>query len=100
MVNINENYINYIQSNPKLVLPMDDLAVADTVTTGHYLTLDTPRSNNKKGFPSAPHPDAKWGSHKIYAHSTPVSPRPAASSTTSTYFPRAHEYPAVHWDIV
>ena len=42
MVNINENYINYIQSNPKLVRPMDDLAVADTGTTGHYLTLDSP----------------------------------------------------------
>ena len=41
MVNINEKYINYIQSNPKLVLPMYDLAVADTVTTGNYLTLES-----------------------------------------------------------
>ena len=48
MVNINENYINYIQSNPKLVLPMDDLTVADTGTTGHYLTLDSPCSNKQK----------------------------------------------------
>ena len=45
MVHINENYNNYIQSNPKLVLPMDVLAEADTGTTGHYLTLDSPCSN-------------------------------------------------------
>ena len=37
MVNINENYINYIQSIPKLALPMDNLAVADTGKTGHLL---------------------------------------------------------------
>ena len=35
IVNINENYINYIQSNPKLVLSVEDLAVADRGTTGH-----------------------------------------------------------------
>ena len=50
MVYINENYINYIQSNPKLVLPIDDLAVADTGTTVHYLTLDSPCSNKQRAF--------------------------------------------------
>ena len=50
MVNINENYINYIQYNPKLVLPMDDLSVAYTGTTGHYLTLDSPCINKQKAF--------------------------------------------------
>ena len=48
MVNINENYINYIQSNPKLVRPMDDLVVAETGTTGHYLTLDLPCNNKRQ----------------------------------------------------
>ena len=42
------NAHNNIQCNPKLVLPMDDLTVADMGTTGHYLTLDSPCSNNKK----------------------------------------------------
>ena len=41
MVNINENYINYIPPNPKLVLSMDNQAVADTGMTRHYLTLDS-----------------------------------------------------------
>ena len=35
IVNINENYINYIQSNPKLVRNVDEIAVAYTGTTGH-----------------------------------------------------------------
>ena len=39
IVNINENYINYIQSNPKLLLSVEDLELAFTGTTGHYLTL-------------------------------------------------------------
>ena len=42
IVNINENCINYIQSNPKLVLSVEDLEVADTGITGHYLTLNSP----------------------------------------------------------
>ena len=42
---MNENYINYIQSNPKLVQTVDDLAVADTRTTGNYLNLDSPCDN-------------------------------------------------------
>ena len=50
VVNINENYINYIQSNPKLVQPMDNLAVGDTGTTGHYLNLDLPCGNKKQAF--------------------------------------------------
>ena len=45
IININENYMNYIHSNPKLLLTMDDLSVADTETMGHYLTLDSPCSN-------------------------------------------------------
>ena len=40
IVNINENYIHYIQSNPKLVRNVDEIAVAYTGTTGHYLALD------------------------------------------------------------
>ena len=54
MVNINESYINYIQSNPKLVLPIDDLAVADTGTTGHYLNLDLPWRNKQKSVHPLP----------------------------------------------
>ena len=42
-----DNYINYIQSNSKLVQIVDDLAVSDTGTTGYYLTLDLP-CNNKQ----------------------------------------------------
>ena len=45
---MNENYINYIQSNPKLVLSVDDLAVADMGNMGHYRTLDSPCSNKQK----------------------------------------------------
>ena len=48
IVNINENYINYIQSNPKLVQTVNNLAVADTGTTGHYLTLDSPCNNKQQ----------------------------------------------------
>ena len=47
IVNINENYINYIQLNTKLEQPMDDLAAVDTGMTGHYLTLDL-QCNNKQ----------------------------------------------------
>ena len=54
MVDINEYYINYIQSNPKLVQPMDDLAVADTGTTGHYLPLDSPCSNKQQAVHPLP----------------------------------------------
>ena len=54
MVNMNENYINYIQSNPKLVIPMDELAIADTGMTGHYLTLDSPLSNKQKAVHPLP----------------------------------------------
>ena len=54
MVNINENYINYIQSNPKLVLSVEDLALADTGTTGHYLTLNSPCTNKRKAVHPLP----------------------------------------------
>ena len=49
-----KNYINYIQYNPKLVLPMHVLAVADKVTTGHYLTLDSPCDNKQKAVHPLP----------------------------------------------
>ena len=39
--------MNYIQYNPKLVQTMYKLAVVDTGTTGHYLTLDSPCDNKK-----------------------------------------------------
>ena len=48
IVNINEDYINYIQSNPKLVQTVDNLSVAYTGTTGHYLTLDSPCDNKQQ----------------------------------------------------
>ena len=48
MVNINENYINYIHSNTKIVRPMDDLAVAATRTAGHYLILDSTLNNKQQ----------------------------------------------------
>ena len=54
IVNINENYINYIKSNPKLVQPMYDLAVADTGTTGHYLTIDSPCKNKNRLYIFSP----------------------------------------------
>ena len=48
MVNINENYINCIQSNPKLVLLVEGLEVADTGTMGHYITLNSPCTKKRK----------------------------------------------------
>ena len=51
---MNENYINYIQYNPKLVLSVEDLEVVDTGTTGHYLTLNSPRSNKLKAVHPLP----------------------------------------------
>ena len=47
IVNTNENYINYIKSNPKVVQTVDELSVTDTGTTGHYLTLEFPRYNKQ-----------------------------------------------------
>ena len=43
--NINENYINYIKSNPKLVQTVDELAAADTGKTWNYPTFDFPCDN-------------------------------------------------------
>ena len=40
--------MNYIQSNPKLVQTMDNLAVAYTGTKGHYLTLESPCENKQQ----------------------------------------------------
>ena len=44
---MSENYINFIQSNPKLVQTVDGLAVEDTGTTVHYLTPNLPCDNKK-----------------------------------------------------
>ena len=44
---MNENYINYIQYNTKLVKKVDELAVAETGTTGHYMTLESPCDNKQ-----------------------------------------------------
>ena len=46
---INENYINCINYNPKLVKETDvgKCTVTDTVTTGHYMTLDSSYNNSK-----------------------------------------------------
>ena len=54
IVNMNENYINYIQYNPKIIQTVDDLAVADTGTTGHYLTLDSPCENKQQAVNPLP----------------------------------------------
>ena len=51
---MNENYINYIHYNPKLVQIVDGLAVADTGTTGHYLTLDLQCDNKRPDFHPLP----------------------------------------------
>ena len=45
---MNENYINHIQYNPKLVQTVDNPAVAETGTTEHYLTLDLPCDNKQQ----------------------------------------------------
>ena len=49
IVDINGNYINYINYNTKIVkeTDVDALEVIGTGTTGHYLTLDFPCDNNK-----------------------------------------------------
>ena len=44
---MNENYIDYIQYNPKIVQTVNDLAVEDTGTTVNYLSLDL-TCNNKQ----------------------------------------------------
>ena len=44
---MNESYINDINSNPKLVHTVDELSMADTGTTGNYLTLDLAYNNKK-----------------------------------------------------
>ena len=44
---MNENYINYIQSNIKLVQTVDELAVSDTETAGYCLTIDLPYDNKQ-----------------------------------------------------
>ena len=46
--------MNYIQSNPKLVLSVEDLEVADTGTTGHYLTLNSPCWKKRKAIHPLP----------------------------------------------
>ena len=45
IVGTNENDINYIHYNPKIVHTVDELSVADTGNKGYYLTLDSPCDN-------------------------------------------------------
>ena len=54
IVNIKENYISYIPSNTKLVQTMDNLSVAETGTTGSYLTLYSPCDNNQQAVHPIP----------------------------------------------
>ena len=54
IVNINENYINYIKSNPKLVQTVDELAVSDTGMTGNYLTLNLTCDNKQLAISPLP----------------------------------------------
>ena len=42
-----ENFINYIQYNPKLVQTVVETAVEDTRKTGNYPTLDSPCDNKQ-----------------------------------------------------
>ena len=51
---MNENYIHYIQSNTKLVQTVDELSVADTGTTGHYMTLDSTCDNKQQAIHPLP----------------------------------------------
>ena len=54
IVNMNENYNYYIHYNPKLVRPMDDLAVEDTGTTRYYITHDSPCNNRQQAVHPLP----------------------------------------------
>ena len=54
IVNINEHYINYIQSNPKLVQIVDELVVAYTGTTVHHITLDSTCDNKQLAISPLP----------------------------------------------
>ena len=47
IVDTNEKYINYINSNTKVVHTVDELSVSDTGMIGHYLTLDSPFDNKQ-----------------------------------------------------
>ena len=71
IVYTNENYINHINYNPKIVkeTDVDELAVADTGTTGYYLTLDSP-CDNKNCSNSTSHPHAERGNNHINPHET------------------------------
>ena len=53
-VDMNENYINYIQYNPKLVQTVDALAVADMRMTVHYPTLNLPCNNKQLSISPLP----------------------------------------------
>ena len=67
VVNNIENYINYIHSYPKLVQTVDEISVADTGMTGHYLTLEFP-CEKKTGNQSAPHLHFKQGNNQVNTH--------------------------------
>ena len=49
IIDINKNYINDINYNPKLVevIDVNGFTVEDMRTTGHYLTLEYPCDNKK-----------------------------------------------------
>ena len=51
---MNDNYINYIQSNPKFVQTVNELAVTDMGTTGNYLNLDLPCNNKQQAVHPLP----------------------------------------------
>ena len=46
--------MNYIQYNPKIVQTLYNLAVSDTGTMGHYLTLDSPCNNKQQAVHPPP----------------------------------------------
>ena len=54
IVNMNENCINYIQSNPKFVQTVNELAVTDMGTMGNYLNLDLPCNNKQQAVHPLP----------------------------------------------
>ena len=100
IVNINANYINYIQSNPKLVLSVEDLAVADTGTTGHYRTLNSPCCNKRKAIHplpiQMPNGEIITSTHTALLNHQDLT----FQDRQSHLFSRTQEGSVFHWDLL
>ena len=96
---MNENYINYIQSNTKKFQTVDQLALADMGTMGHYLNLDLPCEN--KNWLSVRPPSAfQTGNNQFNTHGPTLKTRPTNCSTEITSLSRSQQGLVVHWDIL